>query len=264
LRALFNASNWKHALGLVAGLGLAFGALVAVARGLVFAARRSLRPAWPYVLRQGVSNLYRPHNQTLLFLLSLGLGTFRLLTILLTRNLLLQRLTLARFAESPNVYLVDVQPDQVADVTGAGDTVIVRRAGEVAATPAAYRDYVQRSRGEISCAKPSCMRLQNAWISDRTLCYLASGRPAVVQDTGPSPCLDGRDGLLRFSSLDGAAASIARIEADYERHRVAARELAQTLFDARDIAERMLTVALSPSGAATASARRPATAPRTR
>jgi putative ABC transport system permease protein len=115
--ALLNASDWKRALGMVAGLGIAFGVLVALARSLVVAARRLVNPNWPYLLRQGISNLHRPHNQTLLFLLSLGLGTFLLLTILLAGNLLNQRLTLKQFAESPNIYLVDVQPDQVADVS---------------------------------------------------------------------------------------------------------------------------------------------------
>lgn len=115
--ALLNASDWKRALGMVAGLGIAFGLLVALARGLVFAARRLVQPTWPYLLRQGISNLHRPHNQTLLFLLSLGLGTFLLVTILLASHLLRQRLTLAKFAESPNIYLVDVQPDQVAGVS---------------------------------------------------------------------------------------------------------------------------------------------------
>lgn len=115
--ALLNASDWKRAVSMVAALGVAFGILVGVARGLIFAARRIVRPAWPYLLRQGISNLHRPHNQTLLFLLSLGLGTFLLLTILLTGNLLHQRLTLSQFAESPNIYLVDVQPDQVEGVS---------------------------------------------------------------------------------------------------------------------------------------------------
>lgn len=117
LIALLNASDWKRAFGMVGGLGVAFGVLVAIARGLVFAARRVVRPTWPYLLRQGISNLHRPHNQTLLFLLSLGLGTFLLLTILLSKDLLTQRLTLAQFAASPNIYLVDVQPDQLEGVT---------------------------------------------------------------------------------------------------------------------------------------------------
>lgn len=117
LVAVLNSAEWKRALGMVAGLGIAFGLLVLLARGLVFTARRIVRPTWPYLIRQGISNLHRPHNQTLLFLLSLGLGTFLLLTILLTRNLLNQRLTLSQFAESPNIYLVDVQPDQLEGVT---------------------------------------------------------------------------------------------------------------------------------------------------
>jgi putative ABC transport system permease protein len=117
LVAVLNASDWKRALGLVAGLAVAFGVLIAVARALIWVARRVVRPSWPYLLRQGISNLHRPHNQTLLFLLSLGLGTFLLLTIVLAGKLLTQRLTLAQFAESPNIYLVDVQPDQLAGVT---------------------------------------------------------------------------------------------------------------------------------------------------
>jgi putative ABC transport system permease protein len=117
LVAILNAADWKRALGMVAGLAIAFGVLLVVSRALVFVARRVVRPNWPYLVRQGISNLYRPHNQTLLFLLSLGLGTFLLLTILLSRNLLNQRLTLTQFAESPNIYLVDVQPDQLAGVS---------------------------------------------------------------------------------------------------------------------------------------------------
>src|SRR6266496_1815663 len=73
----------------------------------------------------------------------------------------------------------------------------IRHAREVASSPEAYRSYVQRSRGEFSCAKPSCMRFQNAWVSDRTICYLASGKPAVVQDTGPSGYLPNGEGLFR-------------------------------------------------------------------
>ena len=67
----------------------------------------------------------------------------------------------------------------------------IRSASEVAGTPEDYRQYVQNSRGEFSCAKPSCMKFQNAWVSDRSLCYLASGKPVIVQNTGPSdflPC----------------------------------------------------------------------------
>src|SRR5213083_2193968 len=71
----------------------------------------------------------------------------------------------------------------------------LREAWDVSATPETYRAYVQRSRGEFSCAKPAYVTLETAWVSDRTLCYLASGKPAVVQHTGPSRLLPDADGL---------------------------------------------------------------------
>jgi hypothetical protein len=121
----------------------------------------------------------------------------------------------------------------------------VRHSSEVSSTPERYRDYIQRSRGEISCVKPSCIKLQNAWISDRSLCYLASGKPVVVQDTGPSAYLSGGDGFLRFSTPEQAAAALAAVNADYEGHCRAARQLAETHFDARRTAERVLNLSLA-------------------
>lgn len=124
----------------------------------------------------------------------------------------------------------------------------LRRSSEVAGDPWAYRRYVQASRGEFSCAKPSCLVLQNAWVSDRTVCYLATGRPAVVQDTGPSALLARDEGVLRFSSPQEAVDALQRVEGDYARHRNAARGLAETLFDARMVLPRLLRTALSSPG----------------
>jgi hypothetical protein len=120
----------------------------------------------------------------------------------------------------------------------------LRRSVDVAADPWAYQRYIQRSRGEFSCAKPSCLVLQNAWVSDRTLCYLASGRPAVVQHTGPSELLPDAEGLFRFSSPDEAVEALRLLERDYERHRVAARELAE-LFDSVPTLTKVLEASLS-------------------
>lgn len=116
LLALTNDSDWKRALALVGGLAVAFAVLVGVAKLLMATTRRLVTSRWPYLLRQGLSNLHRPRNQTLLFLLSLGLGTFLLVTVMLTGNLIRQRLSLSHGPESPNLYLIDVQPDQVAGV----------------------------------------------------------------------------------------------------------------------------------------------------
>jgi hypothetical protein len=114
----------------------------------------------------------------------------------------------------------------------------------VAATPWGYQEYLQRSRGEFSCAKPSCIRLENAWISDRTLCYLASGKPAVVEHTGPSRFLPDAGGLFRFRDVVEAARSLEAAAADYERHCRLARALAEEHFDARKIAAHVLEHAL--------------------
>jgi hypothetical protein len=130
----------------------------------------------------------------------------------------------------------------------------IHHAHDVAASPQEYQTYIQRSRGEFSCAKWSCMNFQNAWISDRTLCYLATGRPAVVQDTGPSAILPRDRGLFRFSTLDEAAAALEEVVAHYDRHANAARELAE-LFDARDVAATILrhceTSTAAPAGGRT-------------
>jgi hypothetical protein len=120
----------------------------------------------------------------------------------------------------------------------------IRHAADAAGTPDRYRSYIQQSRGEFSCAKPSCMRFQNAWVSDRTVCYLASGKPAVVQNTGPSAFLPHGEGMFRFSTLDEAANAFAVINASYERHCRAARDIAETYFDARQILQTILNAAL--------------------
>jgi hypothetical protein len=120
----------------------------------------------------------------------------------------------------------------------------IRDSHDFTATPEQYRTYLQQSRGEFSCAKPSCMQLQNAWISDRTICYLASGKPAIVQHTGPSRYLPDAEGLFRFRDIDEAAQMLSLVEADYDRQCNAARALAETYFDAQKVVGRVLEKAL--------------------
>ena len=120
----------------------------------------------------------------------------------------------------------------------------VRHAFAAANGPDAYQNYIQRSRGEFSCAKPSCMKFQNAWISDRTLCYLATGKPAVVQHTGPSSYLPDGEGLFRFSTMDGAVQAFETINQSYEENCRAARKIAEEYFDARKSVETILQTAL--------------------
>ena len=120
----------------------------------------------------------------------------------------------------------------------------VRDARDVANGPEPYQAYIQSSRGEWSCAKPFFVKLQNAWVSDRTACYLASGKPAVVQHTGPSAYLPNGEGLFRFTTLEEAAAALDAVNSDYERHCRAAREIAATYFDADAVVTDILSEAL--------------------
>jgi glycosyltransferase involved in cell wall biosynthesis len=99
---------------------------------------------------------------------------------------------------------------------------------------------VQGSRGEFSCAKPAYVRFETAWISDRSVCYLASGKPVVVEYTGPSDLLEHAAGAFRFRDLEEAASSLEWAAADYGRQSRLARALAEEHFDARKVAGRVL------------------------
>jgi hypothetical protein len=120
----------------------------------------------------------------------------------------------------------------------------IREAWDVSATPEEYRGYIQRSRGEFSCVKGCYVQFANAWLSDRTICYLASGKPVVVQHTGPSRWLPDAAGMFRFRSMDEAVRALAAIEGDYERHCRLARDLAEAHFDGCRVVARVLERAL--------------------
>ncbi len=103
----------------------------------------------------------------------------------------------------------------------------------VAGTPADFRRFVQRSRGELSAAKPAYVKARAGWISDRTICYLASGRPCVVQATGAEAHLPASPGLRFFHGVDDAVDAVRAIERDYAAAARAARTLAEDCFSTR-------------------------------
>ena len=113
----------------------------------------------------------------------------------------------------------------------------------VAGTPEAFRAYVQQSRGELSCAKPSYVRTRPGWVSDRTICYLASGRPCVVEDTGAESHLPPSAGLRFFRTVGEAAECLRAVEGDYAAAARAARELAEDVFAARVVLPEILKAA---------------------
>jgi GT2 family glycosyltransferase len=106
----------------------------------------------------------------------------------------------------------------------------VRSAMEFSTDLVAYREYIAGSAGEFTVAKDQNIRFRTGWFSDRSATYLASGRPVVTQDTGFGQALPTGEGLFAFASAEDAAEAVAQIDAEPERHRQAARELAREFF----------------------------------
>ena len=85
--------------------------------------------------------------------------------------------------------------------------------------------YVAGSKGEFTVAKDQNVRLRTGWFSDRSATYLAAGRPVVTQETGFSEVVPAGEGLLAFSTAEGAADAVQAIVDDYDRHSRSAREI---------------------------------------
>lgn len=133
------------------------------------------------------------------------------------------------------------EPIEVAcDVdAGSAESKALREQGwlivsssEVAGTPRQYCDYISASAGEFSCAKGIYIATRCGWFSDRSICYLAAGRPVVVQDTGFGRLLPTGQGLFCVRTAEEAADAVAAIRQDYAYHSAAARAVAEEYFEA--------------------------------
>ena len=107
-----------------------------------------------------------------------------------------------------------------------------------------YLDYVQKSKGEFTVAKDQYVRLNTGWFSDRTACYLASGRPAITQQTGFTKFYGGNRGLLAFETMEEIVEAVKEVNADYQAHSKAAFEVAAEYFEATKV----LSVLLDKAG----------------
>jgi hypothetical protein len=112
-------------------------------------------------------------------------------------------------------------------------------------TPWDYRAFLQRSKAEFGVAKHTYVATCSGWFSDRTACYLAAGRPALVQDTGWTAHLPSGEGLLSFSTAEEALAGITRINSDYAMHARRASDIARDHFEARVVLPALLDEAMS-------------------
>jgi len=127
------------------------------------------------------------------------------------------------------------------ELRGLGWTIL--EAGEVLPDHRSYHEFLRTSKAEWSVAKHGYVAGRTGWFSCRTACYLALGRPAVVQETGWSDTIPAGDGLLAFSTLEEAAAAIEDINEHYAEHQAAARALAEQFFEAKKVCADLLAQA---------------------
>lgn len=116
---------------------------------------------------------------------------------------------------------------------------------EATVTPEKYRQFILESRGEVSPAKHVYVAMRTGWFSCRSACYLAAGRPVVVQDTGFTSVIGCGKGILPFSTKEEAAQAIKEAEGDYEIHSRAALDMAKEYFDSGRVLDRLIEDAFS-------------------
>jgi hypothetical protein len=134
-----------------------------------------------------------------------------------------------------------IHPNETKDLAAltANDWQLLDPA-RVAATPTSYQQFIQGSKAEFGIAKSGYVTSRCGWFSDRSICYLASGRPVIAQETGFSRYLLTGEGLFAFRNTDDVLAAIAALRADYPRQARRARELAEEYFDSDKVLRKLL------------------------
>jgi hypothetical protein len=154
------------------------------------------------------------------------------------------------FFDLPRAAPVALAPALAIDPGETDDLAALARGGwdlvdpaAVAGTPGAYREFVRSSAGELAIAKSGYVASRSGWFSDRSACYLASGRPVVAQDTGFGRRLPTGEGLLAFSTPAEAVDALEQVGAEYARHAAAARRIAADELDSSRVLEHLLACA---------------------
>src|SRR5262245_4933824 len=134
-----------------------------------------------------------------------------------------------------------IHPDERRDLDAlANNGWIVRDPQLLAGTPHQYQEFIRESKAEFGVAKSGYVVSRCGWFSDRSACYLASGRPVLAQDTGFCAYLPCGDGLFSFNTCNAALAAIESINADYDRHARAARSIAVEYFESDRVLSKLL------------------------
>ena len=148
---------------------------------------------------------------------------------------------LPRRSAEPFELALDIHPSETADLAALTQNgwQLVDPAS-VTRMPHDYQKYIQASKAEFGVAKNLYVKTRGGWISDRTVCYLASGKPVLIQDTGIRELLPVGEGVLLFSNFDEAADGVEKICRDYDAHCRSARRVAEQYFDSDKVLSRLL------------------------
>jgi hypothetical protein len=153
-----------------------------------------------------------------------------------------------KLAELPSLVPHSFEIALEIDSSDAHDIALLRENGwrlvdprSVAGDPWAYQEYVRGSKAEFMVAKNMYVRARSGWFSDRSICYLASGRPVLAQDTGFTQRYPTGEGLLAYTNLDQARDGVEDISRHYQTHVRSARALAEEYFDSKKVLDRLLS-----------------------
>ena len=148
---------------------------------------------------------------------------------------------LPRRSAEPFELALDIHPSETADLAALTQNgwQLVDPAS-VTRMPHDYQQYIQASKAEFGVAKNLYVKTGAGWISDRTVCYLASGKPVLIQDTGIRELLPAGEGVLLFSNVDEAVDGVEKICRDYDAHCRSARRVAEQYFDSDKVLSRLL------------------------
>jgi hypothetical protein len=153
----------------------------------------------------------------------------------------------ASFGPFMQLPMETAQPLELAVGSDSAPRAALREAGwglrdplEITRDAQTYQRYIQQSRAEFSVAKHGYVVAFSGWFSERSACYLASGRPVLVEETGFSEWMQTGSGVIAFGTLEQAKAGIDAINSSYAQHCEAARELARAYFDAPQVLTALL------------------------
>jgi len=136
---------------------------------------------------------------------------------------------------------IAIHQDEIVDLKAlAENNWHILDPSKVAGTPFSYQQFIQESKAEFGIAKSGYVASRCGWFSDRSVCYLASARPVIAQETGFGDFLPTGKGLIAFENSEDVLAGIDAINADYDKHSRAARAIAENFFDSDKVLTKLL------------------------